>query len=346
MKEDWELDGRKMPDAVMDTLRKIAVRAVEEQGYSPELVIGVLGLSRSCMYDWLRRYHGQGLRGLESKTAPGAEPRVTEAMEGWLRETVLKSTPVEHGYDTLLWTRDSLATLLRERFGVEVTGRTISGHLKKLGLSYQKPRYRSVEQDPEEVEYFLQVKFPRIQRLAEKREADIAFEDEAGIGVATRSGRTWGAQGQPPEIRVTDRRGGYNVLSAVTAQGQMRYSLEAGRIQSTRYIAFLQQLLHGRTRPLILIADRASFHRSGEVRAFVRAHRQQLRVFFLPKHSPELNPDEHVWEEVKDKQLGKQPLKTKRDLKKRLQSTLRSLQRRTKRVISFFHLPDTQYAAV
>lgn len=346
MTNDWELDGRKMPDQVLEHLRKIAVRAVEEYEYSPEVVIEVLGLSRSCLYDWLKRYRRQGLKGLESHPAPGAQAQVTAEMEQWLCERVLNSTPVEHGYDRLLWNRDILAVLLRERFGVKVTGRTISGHLKKLGLSYQKPCYRSVAQDPEEVEQFLEEKFPRIQRLAEKRGADIAFEDEAGVGVSTRSGRTWGMAGQTPEIRVTDARGGYNVLSTVTGQGQMRYSLEAGHINSARYVSFLKQVLKGRTRPLILLADGASFHGSREVRAFVRAHRQQLRVFFLPTHSPALNPDEHVWEEVKDKRLGKQPIKNKRDLKRRLQSTLRSLQRQTKRIISFFHLPDTRYAAI
>ncbi len=336
-----------MPDQVLEYLRKIAVRAVEEQGYSPEVVIGVLGLSRSCMYDWLQRYQSQELRGPESHPARGVEAQVTEAMEAWLKETVLHSTPLAHGYDTRLWTRDILAAPLQERFGVPVTGHTTSGHLKKLGLSYQKPRYRAVEQDPQEVAFFLEEKLPRIQRLAEKLGADIAFEDEAGIGVRTRSGRTWGLVGEPPEIRVTDRRGGYNMLSAVTGQGQMRYSLEAGRINSTRYVEFLKHLLKGRTHPLlILLADHASFHGSSHVRAFVRAHRQQLRVFFLPKHSPGLNPDEHVWEEVKDKRLGKQPIQNKGDLKKRLCSTLQSLQHRAKRIISFFHLPDTQYAAV
>ena len=274
MTENWELDGRQMPDQVLEYLRKIAVRAVKEYGYSPEVVIKVLGLSRSCMYDWLKRYETRGLKGLEGHPAPGAEAQVTEAMEAWLKETVLQSTPVEHGYDTLLWSRDILAALLKERFGVEVTGRTLSGHLKKLGLSYQKPCYRALDQDPQEVEYFLEEKFPRIQRLAEKLGADIAFEDEAGIGGSTRSGRTWGLEGQPPEIRVTQRRGGYNVLSAVTGQSQMRYSLEADHINSARYVNFLKQWLKGRTRPLILLADRVSFHRSAEVRAFVRAHRQ------------------------------------------------------------------------
>ena len=50
-----EIDGRNLPPVVMDHLRKIAVRAVLLQGYSPEEVIEILGLSRSCIYTGLRR---------------------------------------------------------------------------------------------------------------------------------------------------------------------------------------------------------------------------------------------------------------------------------------------------
>ncbi len=49
-------DFRKIPDEVMNYLRRIAVRAVEENHYSPELIAKVLGVSRSCIYDWLRWY--------------------------------------------------------------------------------------------------------------------------------------------------------------------------------------------------------------------------------------------------------------------------------------------------
>ena len=44
-----KLDGRKVPDEVMNYLRKIAVLAVVEKGRSPEEVMDVLGLSRSCI---------------------------------------------------------------------------------------------------------------------------------------------------------------------------------------------------------------------------------------------------------------------------------------------------------
>lgn len=346
MKDQLELDGRSIPGQVMYYLRRIAVRAVREKGYSPEVVIDIFGLSRSCIYAWLKRYRSQGVKGLETGVAPGAEPLITAQMERWLRQTVLHSTPADHGYDTVLWTREILAELLRAVFGVEVSGRTVSLHLRKVGLSYQKPRYRAIEQDPREVEHFLTVKWPAIKRLAEKLGADIGFEDESGVGLQTRSGRTWGLQGHTPPVVRTDARGGFNILSAVMAEGHLRYTLCEAKVDSERYIAFLKQLLNGREHPLILLVDRAPFHHSKAVRDFVRAHRRQLRIYFLPKHSPELNPDEQVWEEIKDNQLGRQPVKDKSDLKRRLHSALKSLQHRAKRIASFFQLTDTRYAAV
>ncbi|MBK8753641.1 MAG: hypothetical protein IPL99_19205 [Candidatus Competibacteraceae bacterium] len=42
MKEDWLSDARKIPDEVMNYLRRIAVRAVEEKHYSPELITAIL----------------------------------------------------------------------------------------------------------------------------------------------------------------------------------------------------------------------------------------------------------------------------------------------------------------
>ena len=94
-----------------------------------------------------------------------------------------------------------------------------------------------------------------------------------------------------------------------------------------------------------MLADHATFHHSKQVRDYVRAHRSQLRVFFLPKRAPEYNPDEQVWNEVKNNRIGKQPVKNKEDLKARLTSALDSLKQNTQRIISFFHLPDTKYAA-
>jgi transposase len=346
MREEWLLDGRQIPDEVMGYIRKMAVHAVRERGESPELVAQIFNFNRSCIYRWLKQYDEGGYAALDSRMPPGASPVITSEMDEWLKQIVLNSTPFTFGRDTMLWTCGILGDLLKEEFGVTVSTVTVYLHLKKLGLSCQKPAYHDVEREPQAVEQFLNDKFPRIQRLAHKIGADIGFEDEAGVGIMTRRGRTWGLVGETSVVPVSMERGGYNLLSMVTAKGDMRYSITEEHIQSQRYIEFLQQLIEPRQRPLILLVDRARFHASQKVRDFVRAHRARLRIYFLPKRAPELNPDEQVWNEIKSRRIGKQPVKNKKDLKKRLYSTLGSLQKRTGRILSFFQLPDTQYAAI
>jgi transposase len=344
MNFDWLADGRKIPDDVMYYIRVMAVNAVRMLGLSPEVIAKAYNFNRPCIYRWLRQYDEGGFEALKSEMPPGAEPLITAEMDEWLKQTVLDKTPVDFGYDRNLWTCAILAELLKDLFGVTVSESAVRLHLKALGLTFQKPEYQDVARDEREIEFFLNVKFPKIQRLAEKLGADIAFQDESGVGVMTRHGRTWGLRGKTPVVKASMKRGGFNILSTVTAQGDMRYSVKEGSIDGVVFIEFLKRLIQKRQRPLIVLVDHASFHGSKPVRDFVRAHREKLRIFFLPKRAPELNPDEQVWNEVKVNRIGKQPVKDKKDLKKRLFSALASLQKNAKRVISFFQLPDTKYA--
>ena len=337
--EEWMQDGRKIPDEVMGYIRKMAVEAVRERGQSPEVVAQIFNFNRRCIYRGLKHYDEGGYEALENQPAPGAEPVLTSEMEEELKPTVLRHTPVDFGYDTTRWTRDILAQLLKKELDGAVSGSTVSRPLRKLGLSYQQPAYPDRDRDPGEVERFLNGKFPRIQRLADKLGADIGVEDEAGVGSMTRSGGTGGVVGKTPVVRVCTKRGGDNVLSRGTPTGEMKYSVTADSIDSVPYIEFLKNLIRDRERPLILLVDRSSFHRSQKVRDFVRAHRAPLRIFFLPRRTPQMNPDEQVWNEIKNHRIGKQPVENKTNLKKRLYSALRSVQKNTGRILSFFQLP-------
>lgn len=346
MKAEWLSDARKIPDEVMNYVRRIAVCAIEEKQYSPELVADLLGISRSSIYDWLNRYRQDGEAALDTGTSPGAPPILSPEMDRWLETTLLHSTPEEHGYDTVLWTLKIIVNLLKDRFGIEIAPATVASHLHRLQLSCQQPVYRALGQDPEKVKRYLKEEFPEIQKLAEELGADIGFEDESWMGASKRSGRTWGRVGSPPKVRVSDDRGGYHVLSMITAQGELVYRVDERSINSQVYIEFLKKLLAERTRPLLLIADNASYHNSLEVQHFVAAHRDKLRLFFLPSHSPEFNPDEQVWNEVKHRNLEKKPIKSKKNLEYRLYVALEKLKRNVEKIRSFFKLPETRYAGL
>lgn len=61
--------------------------------------------------------------------------------------------------------------------------------------------------------------------------------------------------------------------------------------------AFLSLLLrHKRKgRTMVVIVDNASWHKSRELQPWLEAHKQALRLDFLPPYSPDLNAIERVW---------------------------------------------------
>ena len=168
MNAQWLFDARKIPDEVMNYIRRIAVRAIKEKDYSSELVADLLGISRTSIYDWLRKYHNEGEEALDTGKAPGAEFVMTPEIDQWLKETILNTTPADHGYDTVLWTLEIIVNLLREYFDLWVSDATVRLHLHHLGLSCQKPCYHALNQDMEKVKKFLDQEFKDIQKLAEE----------------------------------------------------------------------------------------------------------------------------------------------------------------------------------
>lgn len=87
-----------------------------------------------------------------------------------------------------------------------------------------------------------------------------------------------------------------------------------------------------------------------EARGSVRVQRLlseldgKITLFFLPPYSPQLNPDEWVCGQIKQR-VGKQPIRSKADLKARVMAALRSLQQLPEKIKGFFRAPSCQYAA-
>ena len=66
-------------------------------------------------------------------------------------------------------------------------------------------------------------------------------------------------------------------------------------------------------------------------------------MVFLPPYSPELNPDEQVWNHAKA-EAGKRPVKSKQEMEAVILAAMQSIQQKVDLVRSFFCLPDTLYA--
>ena len=73
------------------------------------------------------------------------------------------------------------------------------------------------------------------------------------------------------------------------------------RRDSEAFITFLEHLVtqHSGERPLVLILDNASIHRSHATQAAFSLFEQQLMPLFLPKYCSQLNPIERFWQHLK-----------------------------------------------
>jgi transposase len=135
------------------------------------------------------------------------------------------------------------------------------------------------------------------------------------------------------------------MISAVSARGHMRFMLAKGRVNGAVFVESLKRLMHNAAQPIFLILDSGSYHHSRLVKDYVARLNGKLRLFFLPPYSPELNPDEQVWNYVKHHGVAKTGLRTGKELRKYVLARLRSLQRLPWTIRMFFLTPDTQYAA-
>jgi transposase len=323
---------------------RIRVVAQIREGASPEELARVLDINPRTIYRWLERFHYGGEEALKTRPKPGRPSKLDSSQMAWIARTVRDKNPLQLKFPYALWTLAMIRELIRKQFNVKLTEVSVGRIMRTLGFTPQKPLHRAYQQDPVLVEKWRKEDYPKIQKRAKKEKAIIFFADEAGIRSDYHKGHTWAPEGETPVVAATGARFSLNMLSAVSAQGEFRFMVHEGTATAETFCKFLKRLAVGMDRKIFLIVDGHSIHRAKKVRELLEAMDGKITLFFLPPYSPELNPDELVWAQVK-RRVGKQLVKSKGDLKERVISALRSLQKYPDKIRGFFRTPLCCYAA-
>ena len=339
-------DARKLDHKTLTAVRQRAVASVQE-GQSPEVVAKTMGVARATMYGWLARYRDGGWGSLDARKRGGRPPKLDGPALQWVFRTVTMKNPLQLKFTYALWTAKMVGKVISDRFGVKLSKASVCRLLAQLGLTPQRPIWRAYQQKPEDVQRWLTQEFPKIRRLARKEKAQIFFGDEAGVRSDHHAGTTWAVQGKTPIVSSTGARFGLNMISAVSAQGEFRFMVIRGRVGAARFIEFIKRLVHGSDRKIFLIVDGHPSHKARKVADFIESKpmKNRFRLFFLPPYSPELNPDERVWNDLKNGAIGKQAIIDPKQLHRAVVSHLRFIQKSPDRVRSYFDGATTKYAA-
>ncbi len=248
--------------------------------------------------------------------------------------------------DSALWTRRAVQALIEQQCGVEMPIRTVGLYLWRWGYSPQRPLKRAYEQDPEAVEEWLEQTYPLIEQRAKREGAEIAWGDESGLRSDAQSGRGYAPIGETPEIHLSlKKRVRVNFLASLSNQGNVRFMLYTSKLTEAVFLTFLKRLIAKRERKLFWIVDRHPVHRGGQVQQWLAEHKEQIELFLLPSYSPELNPTEYLNGDVKQGVHSKPPSRDLAQLKQRLISHLRKLQKLPSRILKYFEHPFIAYAS-
>ena len=340
-----EFDGRKLGRKTLEEIRIRAVKRVEA-GENPEVVIRALGLSRPRIYQWIAKYREGGIDALRSRSASGRPPRLSGAQLQTIYRIVTKDDPRQLKFFFALWTCALVRELIRRKFEISLSEVSVGRVLKKLGLTPQRPLWRAYQQDKRLVVSWMATDYPGIQAMARAAGAAIFCGDESSIRSDYHSGTTWAIKGKTPVVDATGARFKVNMLWAISAKGALHFMLTDENVNSTTFIEFLERLLHDSQQPVYLIVDNHPVHRSAQVQTYVASTAGRLRIFYLPPYSPELNPDEQVWNHVKGHGIGRMLIKGLADLKERVMTRLKLLQSTPEIVRSFFRHPHILYSSM
>jgi transposase len=125
----------------------------------------------------------------------------------------------------------------------------------------------------------------------------------------------------------------------------MREMMYRDAMNSELLIKFMTRLTKGAGRYVFLILDSLRVHHSKKVKRWFEEHKEQIKVFHFSSYSPELNPDEYLNGNLKNKVHSGTPVRNREDLEKKPRSFMRTLVKRPAHVRSYFSHPKVAYAA-
>lgn len=147
------------------------------------------------------------------------------------------------------------------------------------------------------------------------------YQDEAGFGRISKLGSCWSPQGCRPQVgshHIREYRYCYGAVDAHTGDS---FFIIAGGCNSDWMNEFLHQLSEAYPDDyLILVMDNAVWHKSQTLTI-----PENIEFAFIPPYTPEMNPIEQVWAEIRKLGFKNKAFKTLNEVIDKLQDVIQNL---------------------
>ena len=279
---------------------RVAVRAhiilLSSRGYSASEIADIHDVTGPMVYKWFDRFDKEGPSGLYDRKRDGRPKKITEEVEEEI-ERLLEKDPTEEGENATRWTTDRIAEHLDRELDVDVHPETVRDALSRLEYSWTRPRRELPPSDPEAYQKRLTA---IVEAVAEAdKETSVLVEDETILKRFPPLRRMWQPVAEQRAVRGPEENDDFTLYGSLDLTSGQTYieAFEKGRSDYT--IRYLESLLEETEGKVLLIWDQATWHTSGQVTEWPE-NTGRTQTHLLPVRSPEANPMEDLWRELKE----------------------------------------------
>jgi transposase len=340
-------DARQLSDEVLEALRLRALRGCE-RGFSETDVADLLGVARETVSRWWTAYAAGGpdaVAGDRTGRPVGSGRTLSDEQARHIRDRIDEHSPEELGIAAATWSRKAVRDLIHQECGIAMPVRTVGEYLKRWGYTAKAPRRHAKDQDPDEVDRWLEWTYPAIEARAAREGAEIHWCDETGAAADEQARKGYARAGDPAWVEVPKPHIRMNLVSTISNEGEVHFLIYQESMTGALFVTFLERLLSETTRKVFLILDRLPAHQTQAVADWVAAHADRIELFRLPKYAPELNADEYLNNDLKGAINAEGLPGSREGLRSRMARFMSKLLHLPEHVRNYFRHPCVQYAS-
>ena len=253
-----------------------------------------IGKAVSTIHGWLSRLEN-GMDGRYNLKSPGRPCRLSDEQISSLDKD-LEKNPEESGFHRSTWTAKLVVRHVLDKFGVRYSADGALRLTSRLNFSVRKPRpvpYNSATK--EEIEKYVNDTIREIKAHAE-RGYKVVCLDAAALLDSPLSRRGIRRRGWRDTIKINYSRQSIKIIGAL---GRDTLDIQFHENLATGNVVELLEEIRQKYVNVFVIMDNAAAHKSRDMEDYIRGTNGSVVRWFLPPHTPQQNPIEIQWREIK-----------------------------------------------
>ncbi|WP_431305983.1 IS630 family transposase [Mesobacillus subterraneus] len=299
-------------------------------------IADLLGCTEQTIYNYVRAYKANGLKGLVPGQSPGRPCQLTEEQEKELYQLIVEKKPADVGFPAEMnWTSFLVRDWIKQTFDIVYTDRGVRKLLTRLGFSYTKPTYTLAKADPQKQAMFKQENLKRLKKMMNDEIDRILFQDESMIRDYQALAHTWFPIGQQKVIPTYGKHHGVKLIGTLDYETGEVFVAEEEHYDAQVFLSFLEKVVvKYQDEKIVMILDNAKIHHAKLIQPFLEAHKDHLQLVFLPPYSPELNLIEGLWGWLKKSIIYNVFYKTVEEIRAAVQTFITQINKEPMKIVN------------